>query len=93
MDGVCGAGQVGDVTTNHNSWGRPEEVVDTQYRPAYAVSPSAPGSDVAAGTAAALAAAAVVFAEVDPTYAQTLRTHAAQLLTFAVTYVGSCEPW
>jgi hypothetical protein len=46
------------------------------------------GSDLAAETAAALAAASIVFQKTDPSYANTLITHAKQLYDFANKYRG-----
>lgn len=46
------------------------------------------GSDLAGETAAALAAAAMVFSQVNATYAATCLTHAQQLYTFAKQYQG-----
>ena len=46
------------------------------------------GSDLAAETAAALAAASIVFKNVDPTYSNTLLMHAKQLFDFANNYRG-----
>ena len=75
---------MGDVQTDHDQWGRPEDIVDASARPAYAVSPQRPGSDVASATAAALAAASMVFSrEGNSAYAATLLTHATQLYEFA----------
>ena len=51
--------QVGDGFIDHAQWTRPEEMVGS--RPAFKVDPSNPGSDVAGETAAALAAASIVF--------------------------------
>ena len=78
--------QVGDVTLDHNYWGSPEDM--TMSRPAYKVSPTAPGSDVAAESAAALAAASLAFKATDPVYAATLLAHARQLFTFADSFRG-----
>jgi len=46
------------------------------------------GSDLAGETAAALAAASIVFKDTDPNYANTLLTHAKQLFDFANNYRG-----
>ena len=46
------------------------------------------GSDLAGETAAALAAASIVFKNVDSTYSNTLLTHAKQLFDFANNYRG-----
>ena len=78
--------QVGDGDADHKWWG-PAEVM-TMDRPAYRVTPSCPGSDVAAETAAAMAAASIVFADDDPAYSAELLTHAEQLYDFADTYRG-----
>ena len=52
-------GQVGNGEFDHTFWGRPEEMPD--YRPSYKIDANAPGSDLAAETAAALAAASILF--------------------------------
>lgn len=51
--------QVGDPNADHNCWERPEDM-DTP-RTVYAVSKEAPGSEVSAEIAAAMAAASLVF--------------------------------
>lgn len=80
-------GQVGNGTADHNFWGPPE--VMAMSRPAYKVDPSCPGSDLAAETAASMAAASIVFRrEGDTAYANQLLTHARQLYSFADTYKG-----
>uniref|UniRef100_A0ACD5TY72 Uncharacterized protein n=1 Tax=Avena sativa TaxID=4498 RepID=A0ACD5TY72_AVESA len=82
--------QVGDGDSDHMCWERPEDM-DTP-RNAYMVNASHPGSDVAAETAAALAAAAVMFSARAPggdrQYASTLLTHAKQLFEFAKNHRG-----
>ncbi|XP_049784317.1 endoglucanase E-4-like [Schistocerca cancellata] len=78
--------QVGDGTADHNYWGRPEDM--TMDRPSYKITTSAPGSDVAAETAAAFAAASLVFKGVDDNYANTLLSHAKALFDFADNYRG-----
>src|SRR5690606_6895200 len=75
--------QVGDGDADHKWWG-PAEVMPME-RPSFKVDPSCPGSDVAAETAAAMAASSIVFADDDPAYAATLVQHAKQLYTFADT--------
>ncbi|XP_015085684.1 endoglucanase 1-like isoform X2 [Solanum pennellii] len=62
--------QVGDPNQDHRCWERPEDM-DTP-RNVYKVSPQNPGSDVAAETAAALAAASIVFKDSDPSYSSSL---------------------
>jgi endoglucanase len=66
--------QVGDGSSDHSCWERPEDM-DTP-RTSYLVDASHPGSDVAAETAAALAASAVAFRPVDAAYSATLLSHA-----------------
>ncbi len=73
--------QVGSGSADHSWWG-PAEVMQMS-RPSYKVDLSNPGSTVSAGTAAALAAAAVVFADTDPAYAATCIAHAKELFAFA----------
>lgn len=51
--------EVGDGNADHNYWGRPEEM--TMERPAAKIDTSNPGSDLAGESAAALAAASIVF--------------------------------
>ena len=53
--------QVGNGDLDHAYWGRPEDM--TMNRPAYSVTTSAPGSDVAGETAAALAAGSIAFSQ------------------------------
>jgi hypothetical protein len=79
-------GQVGDGNTDHAWWGRPEEM--TMARPAWSISPSAPGSDLAAETAAAFAASYLVFRDSDAAYASTLLDHSRRLYTFALNSRG-----
>ena len=56
--------KVGDPNTDHSYWGRPEDM--TMPRPAQALSPSKPGSDLLGETAAAMAAASILFKTADP---------------------------
>jgi len=79
-------GQVGQGDADHAYWGRPEDM--TMARPAYKIDTSRPGSDLAGETAAALAAASIVFRNVDSTYSNNLLTHARQLFDFANNYRG-----
>ena len=60
----------------------------TTYRPSFAITDQAPGSDLAGETAAAFAAGSMAFQETDATYAATLLDHAKRLFTFAETYQG-----
>jgi len=74
-------GQVGRGDLDHAYWGRPEEM--TMQRPSYRLTTSAPGSDLAADTAAAFAAGYMFFQSTDSTYAFTLLDHARRLYDFA----------
>lgn len=75
--------QVGNGNTDHSWWG-PAEVMQ-MARPSYKVDLASPGSTVSAEAAAALAAAGVVFAKSNPTYAATCIKHAKELFAFADT--------
>jgi hypothetical protein len=79
-------GQVGAGGTDHAWWG-PAEVMQ-MARPAFKIDSTHPGSDLAGETAAALAAASMAFRATDPTYANTLLTHARQLYSFADNFRG-----
>ncbi|KAK3030673.1 hypothetical protein RJ639_035877 [Escallonia herrerae] len=78
---------VGEPNADHQCWERPEDM-DTP-RNVYKVSPQNPGSDVAAETAAALAAASIVFQHSDPSYAAKLLQTAMKVFDFADRYRGS----
>ncbi|XP_017235020.1 endoglucanase 6 [Daucus carota subsp. sativus] len=82
-------GEVGDGNTDHYCWQRPEDM--TTSRQAYRIDPSNPGSDLAGETAAALAAASMVFRRSNPSYAKTLLSHAYQLFDFADKYRGKYD--
>ncbi|ONK80448.1 uncharacterized protein A4U43_C01F17820 [Asparagus officinalis] len=79
--------QVGDPDLDHKCWERPEEM--TEKRPLKQVDAKTPGTEVAAETAAAMAAASMVFKSVDSTYSDSLLQHAQKLFTFADTHKGS----
>ncbi|XP_059286805.1 endoglucanase 6-like [Lycium ferocissimum] len=63
----------------------------TTSRAAYRIDPSRPGSDLAGETAAAMAAASIVFRNSNPAYAKELLTHAYQLFEFADKYRGKYD--
>jgi endoglucanase len=79
-------GQVGNGSNDHGWWGSAE--VMQMPRPAYKIDAAHPGSDLAAETASAMAAASIVFKTDDPAYSATLITHAKQLYSFADNYRG-----
>ncbi|XP_010541571.1 PREDICTED: endoglucanase 19 [Tarenaya hassleriana] len=82
-------GEVGDGNTDHYCWQRPEDM--TTDRRAYKVDPNNPGSDLAGETAAAMAAASIVFRRSDPAYSAELLRHAYQLFEFADKYRGKYD--
>nr|ADB12483.1 endo-beta-1,4-glucanase [Coptotermes formosanus] len=79
-------GQVGEGEADHAYWGRPEDM--TMARPAYKIDAARPGSDLAGETAAALAAASIVFKGVDSSYSANLLDRAKQLFDFADKHRG-----
>ncbi|XP_011101037.1 endoglucanase 6 [Sesamum indicum] len=82
-------GEVGDGNTDHYCWQRPEDM--TTSRAAYKIDPSHPGSDLAGETAAAMAAASIVFRRYNPSYSAELLKHAYQLFDFADKYRGKYD--
>ncbi|XP_030530405.2 endoglucanase 6 isoform X2 [Rhodamnia argentea] len=82
-------GEVGDGNSDHYCWQRPEDM--TTDRRAYRIDPSKPGSDLAGETAAAMAAASLVFSRYDPAYSAELLRHAQQLFEFADKYRGKYD--
>lgn len=82
-------GEVGDGNTDHYCWQRPEDM--TTDRRAYKIDPSNPGSDLAGETAAAMAAASIVFRHSNPAYSSELLRHAYQLFDFADKYRGKYD--
>ncbi|AQK83668.1 Endoglucanase 17-like precursor [Zea mays] len=79
--------QVGDASRDHACWERPEDM-DTP-RTVYRVDAAHPGSDVAAETAAALAAGSIVFRDADPGYSRRLLGRAAEVFEFADRHRGA----
>jgi len=75
--------QVGDGEDDHKWWG-PCEVMQMD-RPAYKLTASKPGSTVVGESAAALAAASLIFKKTDPTYSALCLKHSKELFTFADT--------
>lgn len=80
-------GQVGRGDLDHAFWGPPELM--KMPRPAFKIDAQNPGSDLAGEAAAALAAAAILFRDVDPDYSAKCLEHAKQLFDFADTYRGT----
>ncbi|KAF8389976.1 hypothetical protein HHK36_024496 [Tetracentron sinense] len=79
--------QVGDPLSDHNCWERPEDM-DT-LRTVYKIDQSHPGSDVAGETAAALAAASIVFRSRDSAYSSLLLDRAVEVFEFADNHRGA----
>ncbi|XP_022145452.1 endoglucanase 1-like [Momordica charantia] len=79
--------QVGDPNLDHKCWERPEDM-DTP-RTVYKITTQNPGSDVAAETAAALAAASIVFNASDPSYSSKLLNAALKVFNLADKHRGS----
>ncbi|KAK4282525.1 hypothetical protein QN277_013889 [Acacia crassicarpa] len=79
--------QVGDAKKDHACWERPEDM-DTP-RNVYKIDRNTPGSEVAAETAAALAAASLVFRRSDPMYSKILIRRAIRVFQFGDRYRGS----
>jgi hypothetical protein len=79
-------GQVGLGSADHGWWG-PAEVM-AMSRPSYFIDPTKPGSDIAGETAAAMAAASIVFKTEDIAYSDRLLDNAIALYAFAETYKG-----
>ncbi|KAJ0971128.1 hypothetical protein J5N97_019087 [Dioscorea zingiberensis] len=79
--------QVGDANADHNCWERPEDM-DTVRTVAW-VDAQHPGSEVAAETAAALAAASIALRSSQSAYADQLLQRSIQVFDFANKYRGS----
>ncbi|GAB4839110.1 hypothetical protein Ancab_028638 [Ancistrocladus abbreviatus] len=72
---------VGDLVLDHKCWDRPETM--SEKRPLTQINITTPGTEVAAETAAAIAAASLVFKTSDSTYSSTPLNHAKRLFSFA----------
>ena len=77
---------VGDGQVDHYSW-YPPEYINYEY-PSYKIDEDHPGSDVASQTAAALAAASILFKDDDKNYSDILLKHAIELYDFADNFKG-----
>ncbi|XP_022727945.1 endoglucanase 11-like [Durio zibethinus] len=81
--------EVGDGDTDHYCWQRPEDM--TTSRQAYKIDENNPGSDLAGETAAAMAAASIVFKKTNPRYSHLLLHHAQELFEFGDKYRGKYD--
>lgn len=79
--------QVGDPYADHSCWQNPE-TMDTP-RTLYKIDQYNPGTEIAAETAAALAASSIVFVAIDNPYSQSLLDRAKSLFYFADQYRGT----
>ena len=77
---------IGDGNIDHDYW-YPPEYINYEY-PSYKIDKDHPGSEVAAETAASLAAASILFKEEDISYSETLLKHAIEIYDFADEYKG-----
>lgn len=80
--------QVGLPKEEHSKWGRPEDLFEEVKRVGQPINETHPGSDIAGASAAALAAAHLVFKEVDEPYSKELLQHARDLYEFGTSFVG-----
>ncbi|KAK9059556.1 hypothetical protein SSX86_020260 [Deinandra increscens subsp. villosa] len=81
--------QVGDPKMDHECWVRPE-IMKTP-RTVLEINQNLPGTEIAAETAAALAASSIVFRNVDCAYSETLLNRAKTLFQFAEEYQGTFD--
>ncbi|XP_071914259.1 endoglucanase 11-like [Coffea arabica] len=81
--------QVGDGKNDHQCWQRPEDMRTS--RRAYKIDEKNPGSEAAGETAAAMAAASIVFRKVNPHYSHILLEHAQQLFEFGDKFRGKYD--
>ncbi|KAF8032603.1 hypothetical protein BT93_D1502 [Corymbia citriodora subsp. variegata] len=81
--------QVGDPVPDHQCWIRPENMQTP--RTVLKIDESAPGTEIAAETAAAMAASSIVFRRLDRAYARRLLNKAKLLFQFAKSHKGSFD--
>ncbi|XVF89014.1 hypothetical protein PTKIN_Ptkin19aG0097200 [Pterospermum kingtungense] len=81
--------QVGDPEKDHQCWVRPENMKTP--RTVLLINESTPGTEIAAETSAAMAAASIVFRTVDRTYSRRLLNKAKLLFQFAKSHKGTFD--
>lgn len=81
--------QVGDPVADHQCWVRPENMKTP--RTLYKIDVNTPGSEIAAETAAAMAASSLVFRRRDRVYSRRLLNKAKLLFEFARNYKGTYD--
>lgn len=80
-------GVVGDGDADHACWQRPEDM--TTPRTSYKIDEQHPGSDLAAETAAAFAAASIALRSSDSKYAEKLLGHAKQVRIYSCHHISA----
>ena len=81
--------QVGDPNLDHKCWARPENMQTP--RTVLQISDKDPGTEIAAETAAALAASSIVFRRIDHKYSRRLLNKAKLLFKLAKSHKGSYD--
>ncbi|RWR78779.1 Glyco_hydro_9 domain-containing protein [Cinnamomum micranthum f. kanehirae] len=81
--------QVGDPVADHQCWVRPENMESP--RTLYRIDENRPGTEIAAETAAAMAASSIVFRSQNRTYARRLLNKAKLLFEFAESHKGTYD--
>ncbi|KAK3159264.1 hypothetical protein QOZ80_2AG0147950 [Eleusine coracana subsp. coracana] len=81
--------QVGDPNLDHQCWVRPENMKSP--RTLYEINEKTPGTEIAAETAAAMAASSMVFRGHDKKYSRSLLNKAKMLFLFAKNHRGSYD--
>ncbi|KAL8236795.1 hypothetical protein R6Q59_017876 [Mikania micrantha] len=81
--------QVGDPVSDHECWMRPENMKSS--RKVLEINQNQPGTEIAAETAAALAASSIVFRDVDKAYSRNLLNAAKKLFQFANEHRGTFD--
>ncbi|XWS70174.1 hypothetical protein CRYUN_Cryun03dG0026100 [Craigia yunnanensis] len=81
--------QVGDPVKDHECWVRPENMKTP--RTVLQINETTPGTEIAAETSAAMAAASIVFRHIDRPYARRLLNKAKLLFQFAKSHKGTYD--
>ncbi|XP_004241769.1 endoglucanase 16 [Solanum lycopersicum] len=81
--------QVGDPVKDHECWTRPENMKTP--RTVLMIDQKNPGTEIAAETSAAMAAASIVFRGTDLSYSRKLLNKAKQLFQFGKSYKGTYD--
>ncbi|WP_051983524.1 glycoside hydrolase family 9 protein [Pseudobacteroides cellulosolvens] len=82
-------GQIGMTKSDHDNWIPIESSQFITDRKAIKMDPQNPATDLVLEVAAAMAASSMVFRPTDPSYADTLLSHAEQLFAFGDKYRGT----